>query len=119
MTDQDVFFVQNLNKYMIEFKIIKEIEIKPEHTQRSLAKTLNISLGKVNYILSGLIDEGLVRAKKLTNQPQKIKWNYILTPKGIKKKIQITKNYLSFRMKEFDTIKQEIQEIKNYLREKD
>lgn len=97
---------------MIEYKVIKELEENPSHTQRSLAQKLNVSLGKVNYVLSGLVEKGLIRAKKLKNNPDKIRWQYLLTPQGMKEKINITSEYLSKRMKEFEQIQQEIEELK-------
>jgi len=42
---------------MIEYKVIREIEKNPSHTQRSLAEKLDISLGKANYVLAGLIEK--------------------------------------------------------------
>ena len=41
---------------MNEYKLIHELEKNPFHTQRTLADKLNISLGKANYLLAGLID---------------------------------------------------------------
>ncbi|MFH1761321.1 MAG: MarR family EPS-associated transcriptional regulator [bacterium] len=96
---------------MIEYKVIREVERNPEHTQRSLAKKLNISLGKANYVLAGLMEKGIIKARNLKNHPDKIRWNYILTPKGIKEKIKIARNYLILRVHEFNHIQQEIREL--------
>jgi EPS-associated MarR family transcriptional regulator len=93
---------------MIEYKVLKEIENNPAHTQRTLAQTLNISLGKANYVLSGLIDKGTIKARRLKNHPDRIRWNYILTPRGIKEKIKLTKNYLEKRLEEYNQIQREI-----------
>lgn len=97
---------------MIEYKVIKELEDNPSHTQRSLAQKLNVSLGKVNYILSGLVEKGIIKAKKLKNHPEKIRWQYILTPRGVKEKIRITHEYLIKRIQEFEQIQSEIEELK-------
>ena len=96
---------------MIEYKVIKKLEMNPAHTQRTLAKRLDVSLGKGNYVLSGLIEKGFVKAKKLKNHPDKIRWMYILTPKGIQEKVCITKEYLRTRLREFDLLQKEIQEL--------
>lgn len=96
---------------MIEYKVLKEIEINPGHTQRSLAEKLGVSLGKVNYVLGGLIEQGIVRAKRLKNQPNSIKWEYLLTPEGIREKLCITRDYLARRRQEFDALKVEIAEL--------
>jgi EPS-associated MarR family transcriptional regulator len=98
---------------MIEYKVIREIEKNPSHTQRSLAEKLDISLGKVNYVLAGLIEKGIIKAKKLKNNPDKIRWQYILTPAGMKEKVKITKQYLERRIFEFEKLQEEIMQLKN------
>jgi MarR family transcriptional regulator, temperature-dependent positive regulator of motility len=105
-------------KKMNEYKVLKEIESNPSHTQRSLAEKLNVSLGKINFILSGLVEKGIVKAKKLKNNPDKIRWQYILTPEGIKEKIQITKDYLNRRTEEYEYLKTEISELQEELEKK-
>lgn len=97
---------------MIKYKLIKELEENPAQTQRSLAQKLNISLGKVNYLLSGLVEKGVIKAKKLKDSPDKIRWQYILTPQGMKEKIKLTRDYLKNRLHEFQTIQKEIEELK-------
>ena len=52
---------------MNEYKLIHELEKNPFHTQRTLADKLNISLGKANYLLAGLIEKGIVKTNKLKN----------------------------------------------------
>ncbi len=96
---------------MIEYKVLKEIESNPEHTQRSLAGILGISLGKMNYILGGLIEKGIVKAKQLKNQPGSIRWRYILTPVGIQEKMKLTRSYLARRQQEFIAMQKEIAEL--------
>jgi MarR family transcriptional regulator, temperature-dependent positive regulator of motility len=97
---------------MIEYHVLKEITNNPAHTQRSLAKSLDISLGKANYVLTGLIDKGIVKAKKLKNNPDKIRWQYILTPRGIGEKVRITRDYLQRRLDEYEQIQKEIAVLK-------
>jgi EPS-associated MarR family transcriptional regulator len=97
---------------MIEYKVIKEIEDNPSHTQRSLAEKLDISLGKANYVLAGLIEKGIIKARKLKNHSDKIRWQYILTPAGMKEKIVITKKYLQRRLVEFEELQEEIVQLK-------
>jgi EPS-associated MarR family transcriptional regulator len=97
---------------MIEYKVLRELEKNPDSSQRSLAEKLDISLGKVNYVITGLAKKGIIKAQKLKNDPQNIRWSYLLTPVGIQEKIVITKNYLENRLKEFDKIQREIDELK-------
>jgi EPS-associated MarR family transcriptional regulator len=97
---------------MIEYKLLKEIEQNPSATQRTLAENLDVSLGKINYVLTGLIKKGIVKARKLKNDPQNIHWSYLLTSKGFKEKIKITKAYLDKRLVEYGEIEREIGELK-------
>ena len=97
---------------MIEYKLLKEIEQNPVLSQRTLAEKLNVSLGKINYVLSGLINKGLIKAQRLKTDPKNIRWSYLLTPKGISEKIIITRHYLDKRLQEFDKIQVEIAELK-------
>ena len=102
---------------MIEYKVLKEIESNPLHTQRSLAGNLGISLGKLNYVLGGLIEKGIVKAKRLRNQPDSIRWHYLLTPSGIQEKIKLTRSYLARRQEEFIALKNEIAELEREVRD--
>ena len=101
---------------MIEYKLLKEIESNPAITQRSLAEKLGVSLGKLNYILSGLIEKGIVRVKRLKSQPDSIRWHYLLTPEGIQEKIKLTRSYLARRQAEFTELKKEIAELEQEVR---
>ena len=105
---------------MIEYKVIKEIEKNPSHTQRSLAEKLDISLGKANYVLAGLIEKGIVKANKIKNNPDKIRWQYILTHEGMKEKIRITRQFLKRRIREYEDIQKEIAQLQEevHLQEK-
>ncbi len=93
---------------MIEYKLLKEIELNPAASQRTLAGKLDVSLGKINYVLGGLVKKGIIKAQKLKNDPQNIRWSYLLTPKGIREKIRMTRSYLDKRLREFDEIQREI-----------
>ena len=102
---------------MIEYKVLKEIESNPRHTQRSLAGSLGISLGKMNYILGGLIEKGIVKAKRLSNKPDSIRWRYLLTPNGIQEKVKLARSYLVRRQAEFMVLKDEIAELEQEVKD--
>ena len=44
--------------------------------------------------------------------PKKIKYLYILTPKGIVEKAKLSINYMKKKMKEYEELKKEIQQSK-------
>ncbi len=96
---------------MIEYKVIKEIERNSEHTQRSLATNLDVSLGKINYILSGFIKIGVIQARKVKDHHDKIRWRYYITPKGMQEKIRLTKVYYEQLAKEYDEVRRDLEAI--------
>ena len=97
---------------MIEYRVLKELESNPSHTQRTLAGALHISLGKANYVLSGLMHKGIVKARRLRHEPDKIRWQYILTPAGMSEKVRMAADFLQRRMAEFDVLQREIEDLK-------
>ena len=64
-------------------------DLFPSHDR---ADEIGYSLGKVNYVLKNLIDKGLIKTQRFVNSENKIQYKYLLTPKGIKEKIDITEN---------------------------
>tara|TARA_B100001063_G_C16673378_1_gene507660 strand:- start:621 stop:920 length:300 start_codon:yes stop_codon:yes gene_type:complete len=90
------------------FNILREIQKKPNSSQRELAKELGFSLGKLNYCLKALQNKGLVKIQNFKKNPKKINYLYILTPKGISIKTKLTINFMKRKMKEYDQLKSEI-----------
>ena len=90
------------------FNVLRKIQQKPESTQRELAKELGFSLGKLNYCLNSLKFKGLVKIRNFKKNPNKIGYFYILTPKGIVKKTQLTIDFMQLKMKEYDELKKEL-----------
>ena len=100
------------------YKIYKLLEANPEISQRELARTLGISLGKANYCLKGLMEKGMVKATRFSNNTNKLAYLYLLTPRGIEDKAKVTLRYLKRRMQEYDELRKEIAEIRKDLPEK-
>ena len=63
------------------FQIINE---KPQITTREIAQKVGISNGSAYYLLTSLIDMGFVKLSNFKNSSQKVKYSYLLTPKGIR-----------------------------------
>ena len=80
------------------------IEKDGEASQRLISKTTGFSIGKVNYCLKALIDIGFIKIHNFNNSSQKIKYVYILTPKGIKEKTAITKKFIIKKKQEYDKL---------------
>ena len=90
------------------FEVLRKIKIKPETTQRELAEELGFSLGKLNYCLKALRSKGLIKIENFRKNPNKINYIYVLTPKGITAKTQLTLNFMKLKMKEYDELRKEV-----------
>ena len=100
---------------MDNLKILKELSKDRTLSQRDLSQRLGLSLGKVNYVLNALIDKGLVKVESFKNSKKKLAYMYILTPKGVAKKMELTYFFLKRKMDEYSALKIETEELKNDL----
>jgi EPS-associated MarR family transcriptional regulator len=97
---------------MIEYKVLQAISRNPVSSQRTLAESLDVSLGKINYVLGGLVEKGIVKAQRLTSDPHKIRWKYLVTAKGIREKVRLTRRFLDQRLYEYEKIRKEIEQLR-------
>lgn len=94
------------------FEILRKIQKKPLTNQRIMARELGFSLGKLNYCLKALQEKGLIKIKNFKQNPKKGNYLYILTSAGIKEKTFLTLNFMKKKLKEYDELKNEIEEMK-------
>jgi len=87
-------------------------EINQISDQKSLAKRLGFSVGKVNYVLNELIKKGLIKTENFVKSKNKRGYKYLLTPKGIEEKIKLTKAFIEIKKKEYEELKKELDLIK-------
>jgi len=97
------------------FNIIRKISKDSNISQREMSTELGISLGKVNYCLRALKEKGFIKIKNFSKSENKMKYFYVLTPKGISEKTKITIRFMKQKIREYDELKKE---IKKYNKEK-
>jgi EPS-associated MarR family transcriptional regulator len=96
----------------ITHKLFTLIEHHPNLSQRELAKEMDISLGKTNYCIKGLIEKGWLKARNFKNSNNKIAYTYMLTPTGLSEKAKITARYLKHKVHEYENLKTEIEKLR-------
>ena len=101
-----------MNKLDTEYKILKIFEDNPNATQRQIAKDLNVSLGKTNYIVRALIDRGWIKLSNFKRSDNKLGYIYLLTPKGIAEKSILSQKFLRRKSEEYNRLKKEIEMLK-------
>jgi EPS-associated MarR family transcriptional regulator len=90
------------------FQIINE---NPQMTTRGIAQKVGISNGSAYYLLTSLIDMGFIKLSNFNDSSQKIKYSYLLTPKGIREKSLITSKFLVRKKQEFEALREEIDSL--------
>jgi EPS-associated MarR family transcriptional regulator len=93
------------------YKILKELQQDPDISQRELARRLDMSLGKANFCLKVLIEKGLVKADNFKNSTNKTGYLYLLTSKGIEEKVSLTQRFLQRKLKEYEMLEKEIEQL--------
>jgi EPS-associated MarR family transcriptional regulator len=92
--------------------VIRLIDASPRVSQRTVASSLGVSLGKVNYCLRALIDKGFVKAENYRNSRNKLGYLYVLTPSGIAAKTELAKYFLERKVAEYEALRREIEQLR-------
>ncbi|WP_226896381.1 MarR family EPS-associated transcriptional regulator [Poseidonibacter ostreae] len=104
----------------IELEILKNIT--NAKNQKSMAEEIGYSVGKINYILKGLIEKGLIKSEKFLNTNNKVQYKYLLTEDGIKDKIDITEKFIKRKKEEYEQLQSEMNyytELYSYAKNKE
>jgi len=99
----------------VEFELLYLLEKEPVLSQRELAERLGISIGRVNYCLKALAEKGAVKIKNFRTSKTKLRYAYVLTPKGIAKRVGLTQRFLARKLDEFERLKAQIEVLREDL----
>jgi EPS-associated MarR family transcriptional regulator len=94
----------------IDLEILRKAE--SADSQKAIADELGLSVGKVNYILKALIRKGLIKMENFSAAPNKRKYRYILTSKGLREKIILTERFIVRKKREYEELQRELRELK-------
>ena len=90
-----------------QFNILRSISRNPGASQRNISKSLGLSLGKVNYCLQALKQKGLIKISNFRKSEDKLKYAYVITPRGFTEKAKLTVKFMKRKMQEYDELKKE------------
>jgi EPS-associated MarR family transcriptional regulator len=109
-------FVHMMNEPSLDettrFDLLKTLAENPSLSQRDLANRLGISLGKVNFCLKALVEKGCIKVNNFRNSENKLAYAYLLTPRGVEEKANMTVAFLRYKMQEYDRLHTEIEELR-------
>jgi|SRR5882724_9036407 len=96
----------------MRYKLMRVLQDNPSMSQRDLARELGVSLGRVNYCLQALVQKGLIKAKNFSNSENKAAYMYLLTPRGIEQKANLTLRFLKAKTREYESLRIEIEQMR-------
>jgi EPS-associated MarR family transcriptional regulator len=94
------------------------LQDNPDLTQREIAQALGLSTSGLNYCLKALIDKGWVKVQNFSQSKNKFGYIYVLTPLGISQKMALAASFLMRKMKEYEALKTEIDDVRGELVER-
>jgi len=92
-----------------ELILLEQIEHNPDVTQATLATTLGVAVGTVNWHIKRLIAKGYVKVKRA----QRRKLRYIITPEGLAFRAHLTIHYIETSMRLYRKTRQQVRELLN------
>jgi EPS-associated MarR family transcriptional regulator len=94
------------------FRVLRLLQDNPKASQREIAAAVGISLGSAHCVLNSLIETGLVTLADFQVAPDKRRYVYILTARGVVEKAAITRRFLARKVAECDALRAEIEALR-------
>lgn len=89
--------------------VLRVLSARPHLSQRQVASSVGVSLGKANYCIRALIAKGFVKAENYRKSSNKLAYLYLLTPAGVAAKAELTRQFLAVKVKEYEALRLEIE----------
>lgn len=89
-----------------ELRLLEEVSLEPNSSQRRLASRIGIALGVTNILLKALAKKGYIRIVQVKWR----RWIYILTPSGMTRKVQLTFAYVESFLDHYRRIREILSE---------
>ena len=92
--------------------VLRLLADRPDLSQRQLSLALGLSLGKTHYVLHALLNKGLVKIENFKRNDNKLAYAYLLTPKGLRAKLSLTRSFLARKEAEFELLRTTIARLR-------
>ena len=100
--------IKNATRYdETHLQLMRLVQAKPAIVQRDVAKALGISLGRTNFFINALVNQGLLKIENVRSSDNKRSYAYWLTPEGMAKKVALTGRLLRQKKDEYELLKAE------------
>jgi len=90
------------------FRLLRQLDLEPDATQRATAAALGVSLGHLNAQLRSAADRGLITISERDGGDRRQRFAYALTSFGASEKARLTDRFLERKFAEYDALHAEL-----------
>ena len=90
------------------FRLLRQIDVAPEGSQRVTAQALGVSLGRLNALLRTVTDAGFVQLSDRKGPDRRQRVSYALTPRGAAHKSRLVDKFLARKFDEYNALHAEL-----------
>ncbi|OUS35024.1 adenylyltransferase [Rhodobacterales bacterium 56_14_T64] len=90
------------------FRLLRQLDLAPEASQRATAAALGISLGKLNTQLRTAAALELISISDRPGPDKRQRYTYTLTRRGASEKLRLTDQFLARKLTEYNTLHAEL-----------
>jgi EPS-associated MarR family transcriptional regulator len=98
-----------------QLELLRLLQLHPDYSQRQLAGALGVSLGKTHYLLKALLGKGWVKAQNFRRNDNKMGYLYVLTPQGVRHRLQLTQAFLARKEQDYQMLRKQIAMLREEL----
>ena len=95
----------------IKYKILSILKDDPNLTQRDMMQQTGVSLGKVTYCVSALVEKGQISVERFKNNSNKTAYFYHITPSELKAFTTLSLRFFKIKIEAYDQIKTQIESL--------
>ena len=90
------------------FRMLRQLDLAPEASQRTTASALGVSLGKLNAHLRAAAEAGLVKVTERDGPDRRQRFAYAITSRGAAERTRLRDKFLARKFAEYDALHAEL-----------
>ena len=90
------------------FRLLRQLDLAPEASQRATATAIGVSLGRLNGLLKRAKDAGFVSVSDRAGPDKRQRFAYSVTHRGAAEKNRLTDRFLARKFAEYDALHAEL-----------
>jgi sulfate adenylyltransferase len=90
------------------FRVLRQLDLAPDASQRVTAGAVGVSLGKLNALLKAATEAGFVQISERAGSDKRKRFAYGLTTRGAAEKNRLTTAFLTRKFAEYDALHAEL-----------